>query len=555
MAPRTSSRVAHPAATRKAPTRKAASSTRTVAATATESAPKKSAKIASKKSAMSDIESQDEQPGPISNGKKTAHATKKADTISKAASSRAATKKAPTKKAASKKVAPKISSKTKTARAPQTSKKRARADTEELVESEATEPPSKRARSVSEAPPQRSAASRSFKASAPHVPAVKHPKYVRLGPIINEAPSTRLDVFVMGSGESGELGLGSNVYNGKMRPTNVKRPRLNHNLDREKIGVINVAAGGMHAAVLTHDSRILTWGVNDQWALGRDTCWAGGLRDIDAGDDDSSQETIMNPLETTPGVVDPEYFLPGTTFTQVVASDSATFALTADGRVYGWGTFRANNGILGFENGTRVQQTPKIIKTLHKIKKLAAGDNHILALNDKGKIWAWGDGEQQQLGRRVQERTRESALIPTSVGVKDVVDIACGRNHSFAIDKHGDVWAWGSNNFGQCGVIESAGQSNAFIFKPTKIEVLPKGKKINAICGGNHHSVACTSDGELISWGRIDGSMVGFSTSQIASMDKDKVILDERGNPRILKYAAAHEGRFFPQTHARIERY
>lgn len=30
-------------------------------------------------------------------------------------------------------------------------------------------------------------------------------------------------------------------------------------------------------------------------------------------------------------------------FVQVVASDSATFVLTADGDVYGWGTFRVDS--------------------------------------------------------------------------------------------------------------------------------------------------------------------------------------------------------------------
>lgn len=429
---------------------------------------------------------------------------------------------------------------------PKQSKKRTRAPTEEPETQEVEKRPVKRARSVSEAPSQKSVASRVSRISAHPAPAIKYPKHVKIGSIINEAPTTRLDVFVMGSGESGELGLGPKIYNGKLKPTNVKRPRINHNLAADSVGVVNVAAGGMHSAVLTHDNRILTWGVNDQWALGRDTTWTGGLRDMDADDKSSDsgddEDISLNPHETTPGPVDSDYFVPGTVFTQVVASDSATFALTADGRVYGWGTFRANNGILGFKNNTLVQQTPTIVQGLSKIRKLAAGDNHILALDTKGKVWAWGDGEQQQLGRRVQERTRETALIPTGVGVHNVIDIACGRNHSFAIDKKGDVWAWGSNNFGQCGVLDSAGEENAFIFKPTKLEVVPDGKKIRAIAGGNHHSVACTTDGKLLTWGRIDGSMVGHSSSKISGMDKNNLILDDRGNPRILKQAIPHDG-------------
>ena len=37
------------------------------------------------------------------------------------------------------------------------------------------------------------------------------------------------------------------------------------------MGVVQIDAGGMHVVALTRDNKILTWGVNDQGALGRDT--------------------------------------------------------------------------------------------------------------------------------------------------------------------------------------------------------------------------------------------------------------------------------------------
>jgi regulator of chromosome condensation len=54
---------------------------------------------------------------------------------------------------------------------------------------------------------------------------------------INKVPSQRLDIYVFGSGESGELGLGHLTRNGKT-PTNVKRPRLNDLLDVKTLGVV-----------------------------------------------------------------------------------------------------------------------------------------------------------------------------------------------------------------------------------------------------------------------------------------------------------------------------
>lgn len=101
----------------------------------------------------------------------------------------------------------------------------------------------------------------------------------------------------------------SSVHNHAYRPSSiakpagerdavdVKRPRLNPRLDPNSVGVVEIAAGGMHCIALTHDNKILTWGVNDQGTLGRDTTWDGGLKDMDAMNDDDATSPIIH---TTP---------------------------------------------------------------------------------------------------------------------------------------------------------------------------------------------------------------------------------------------------------------
>lgn len=160
-------------------------------------------------------------------------------------------------------------------------------------------------------------------------------------PFLNSVPNQRLDVYMFGTNCYGELGLGDAT-----KKSEISRPVLNPKLPSESVGVVQIAVGGVHSAALTHDNQILTWGVNDEGTLGRDTKDNIKKTPIDAasdpgGDDDSDDDEIeLNLKEATPMPIDPSHFPDGTIFTQLVATDSATFALTRDGLVYGWGTFR-----------------------------------------------------------------------------------------------------------------------------------------------------------------------------------------------------------------------
>ncbi|PWY69812.1 Ran exchange factor Prp20/Pim1 [Aspergillus sclerotioniger CBS 115572] len=348
--------------------------------------------------------------------------------------------------------------------------------------------------------------------------------------VINHAPTTRLNVYVCGEGSSGELGLGSTT-----NAIDVKRPRLNANLPADGVGVVQVAAGGMHCVALTSDNKILTWGVNDQGALGRDTTWDGGYKEINEdsneSDSDSDYDLALNPYESIPTAIPSEAFPEGTIFVEVAAGDSSSFALTDDGQVYGWGTFRSNDGILGFDANHKVQLTPSLISSLKKIKHMACGDNHALALDNKGAVFSWGSGQQNQLGRRIIERNRLNGLQPREFGLpKDIVHIGCGAFHSFAIHQSGKVYAWGLNSFGETGIRAGAGDDEAAIVHPTVVDSL-SGKIITQICGGAHHSLAIANDGECLVWGRLDGHQTGL---KIDSLPDEAVIKDERGRARIL---------------------
>jgi regulator of chromosome condensation len=53
-----------------------------------------------------------------------------------------------------------------------------------------------------------------------------------------------------------------------------------------------------------------------------------------------------------------------------------------------------------------------LIHQLGDIKSIAAGGNHIQALDKKGNVFIWGTGGQFQLGREVMEKYQINALQP-----------------------------------------------------------------------------------------------------------------------------------------------
>ncbi|KAK3332230.1 putative regulator of chromosome condensation protein [Cercophora scortea] len=519
-APATATAAATAKTTRKAAPRKAAAAKpEPAAAEAPKAAPKKAA-AATKKTAAA-----------------TAAATKKTAAATTAAPKKTAAAAAPKKTAAASKAKKATEESDKENAASSQTKsnaaKRKRDDVEDEDE-EKTAVDEDEAHPVEAASPARS--KRAASDDADEQPAKK----VKVAPrkaaskvqlkVINKVPTQVMDIFVFGEGSSGELGLGAMKYQGK-KPIDVKRPRINHNLK----GIVQVACGGMHVAALTNDNRILTWGVNDQGALGRETTWSGGLRDVDDEDsDDDDDDSGLNPKESEPAEIDTINVPEDTVWSQVVASDSATFALTNTGKVFGWGTFRSNEGILGFNRKDLIQKTAVQIPELTKIVQLAAGSNHIIALDDKNKISAWGAGQQGQLARKLLERDYNGGLVPTGIGRLPLrakaEKISCGSYHSFVQDTKGRVIGWGLNNFAELGIETDAGEDGGYVMKPEVVTSLAQWK-VACVTGGEHHSLACTVDGTLLTWGRIDGHQVGQPTE---SFNEDNALFDDQKKPRIL---------------------
>ena len=174
-----------------------------------------------------------------------------------------------------------------------------------------------------------------------------------------------------------------------------------------------------------------------------------------------------------------------------------------------------------------------MVPILKNIVQVACGVDHVLALSSTGRLYSWGNGQQLQLGRRVVERTRFTNLVPREFGLKSIRAIGAGSYHSFAISTTGKVYAWGLNQFGQCGIDRqgSVGEDGAVISSPSIVESLG-GYDVVSITGGEHHSLALTSDGQLLAWGRMDCNQLGIPESS----PPEGVVVDSRGKARFTAY-------------------
>lgn len=225
---------------------------------------------------------------------------------------------------------------------------------------------------------------------------------------------------MLGSNMLSQLGIDPEILS-------TNRP-LDHPFFRNR-KIIKVVTGRLHTLVLCENNELFSWGVNDDSALGR-----------------SGNEAFPEPVDFSHKIVD------------MCCGVSFSALLTDKGHVYACGTFKTSSGVFGFDSTTKFQNVFKRVGTLKNIKKIAAGENHMIMIDRDGNLWTMGANENGQLGRSHRERMKKRCLDPFQVSSKSqkpiiqlFVAAAGGSTHSMAINVEGECLGWGSNFNGQLG--------------------------------------------------------------------------------------------------------
>ncbi|GAB2299956.1 hypothetical protein Dimus_034001 [Dionaea muscipula] len=157
---------------------------------------------------------------------------------------------------------------------------------------------------------------------------------------------------------------------------------------------------------------------------------------------------------------------------------------------------------------TKQISVPVRVQGLDKVKKIAVGAFHNLALEEDGTLWAWGSNEYGQLGTGDTQPRSQPIHVEGSADLT-LVDIAAGGWHSTALTKEGEVYGWGRGEHGRLGF----GDDKSSKMVPQKVQLLSEEYIVQVSCGGTH-SVALTRDGRIFSFGRGDHGRLGYGRKQ-----------------------------------------
>lgn len=190
----------------------------------------------------------------------------------------------------------------------------------------------------------------------------------------------------------------------------------------------------------------------------------------------------------------------------VAAGLSHSMALTADGRVFAWGS--DNSGQLGIGRQTFVA-TPQRVPGMNlggntSAPKLAAGTYHNAVAKADGSVWTWGDNLSGQLGDGTITAKSTPGAVP---GISQAVGVVAGFGFTAALKSDGSVWTWGSNAGGALGT----GNTDASQIELAPVQANLDGLPVTTLSAGFSHVVAVIN-GLVVAWGGNEAGQLGVGT-------------------------------------------
>jgi len=311
------------------------------------------------------------------------------------------------------------------------------------------------------------------------------------------APTSPAQLYAFGDNERGQLGNATNDYSEEPNPvpTPVTLPGA--------LGpVTRVAAGGEHSLAVTSSGQLYAFGGNRYSQLGN--------RIHEKTEEPNPTPTLVR----LPGALGP--------VTQVAAGAEHSLAVTSAGQLYAFGHNefgqlgnRINDGAYDWNN----DPTPTLVRLPGAggpVIQVAAGEHDSFAVTSTGQLYAFGENQVGQLGIASDSGTKEANPTPRLVTLPGadgpVTEVAAGWFHTLAVTSTGQLFAFGSNVFGQLG---NATHDRALTPNPTPRLVRLPGADggVIEVAAGYDDSLAVTSTGQLYAFGSNVYGELGSTTN------------------------------------------
>ena len=280
-------------------------------------------------------------------------------------------------------------------------------------------------------------------------------------------------------------------------------------------------------------------------AIGVDLAHAGDVVQLSAARDDSLAllddgtvlafgENFSGQLGNGTHTVDPNpipLVVPIGPAKFVATSGPASFVVTTDGRLFSFGfnklgaLGRPTNFNTGSPNPTPAQVT--LPGATGSVTQVAAGDFHTLVLTSANELYAFGVGSTGALGPATNATTATPVTITLPGASGRIVQITAGSSFSMALTSTGQVFAWGSNQFGQLGVATNSGTTNP-VFTPAPLALPGATGPAVQISAGGFHALVRTATGQVYAFGRNTAGELGSAANQLPNPTPALVPLPER---------------------------
>ncbi len=265
-----------------------------------------------------------------------------------------------------------------------------------------------------------------------------------------------------------------------------------------------LSVGGSYIYARDNQGQIYVWGDNQFGQLGN-----GGTRQK------------YNILEFTTKNADIDL----SQIVDVIPGSDYSFFLMQDGTLWGVG----NNDYSPLADKGDRYYTHIRFNVGEPVVKVECGFGHVLALNAKGEVYAWGRNNAGQVGNGFRKNTG----VAYNTGLTDIVQIVCGGKFSLALAADGTLWGWGDNEYNTINMTK-----DQVVTRPTKIEYGDIDIAYIDACGAS--VVLLDTDGVLWTWGRNDMHQLGYDTKGKSTKTPQKVDL-----PLPVVYVAAYSSQTY----------